>query len=248
MSTMNKVRILIVEDEVIISSALKAMLEGLGYEVPAIYRSGKDLLANFREDTVDMIMMDIQLADNTNGIDTSKALGKLSDVPIVYITNNKEDKVRKKAIDETNAVYFINKPFTINDICSAIDLTLKFLKKEEVKNKVINNSSYLLNDAIFIKDDFSFKKIKLSEILFLKADGSYCHLQCRDRQYTFSENLSFFENKLLFAGELIRVHRSFVVNINHIDKIQENRVWVNGHEIPVGKTYRKSIFDKFNFI
>lgn len=245
---MQKVKILIVEDEMMISASLKSMLESLGYEVPAIFRSGNDLLANFREDMADMIMMDINLADNTNGVDTSRALAKISRIPIIYITQNQEESIRKAAIFETNAAHYLYKPFTKNSICSAIDLTLKVLKKEEGTEKKTNEVSYLLKDAIFVKNNFSFNKIKLADILFVKADGSYCDLQCSDRMFTFSENLSILESKLEHADELIRVHRSYIVNVNHIDKIQENRLWIGEFEIPVGKTYRNTIFEKFKFI
>lgn len=244
---MQKVKILIVEDELLIATSLKLMLQDLGYEVPAVFRSGKEFLASFKEDMADMIMMDINLADNTNGIETSKTLSRYSNIPIIYITNNLDEKIRKKAIQETNARYYIHKPFQPNDICSAIELTLKFLKGEHLTVAKSNEASYLHQDSIFIKHGYSFKKIKLSEILFFKADGSYCDLYCKDSHFSFSENLSFFEQKLHFVPELVRVHRSYIVNLNHIDKIHENRLWIRDEEIPVGKTY-KSIFEKFNFI
>ncbi len=242
---MQQVKILVVEDELLIAKSLKVMLEELGYLVPGIFRSGTDLLLNFQEGMADIIFMDISLANGTNGIETARILSRTSNIPIVYMTQNQADNVRKKAIFETNAAYYLHKPFNLADVDTAIDLTLKFLKREKA---VGQESPYLMNDAVFIREDFSYKKIRLADIILLKAERSYFQLQCLEKTYLFSENLSFFDDKLLFAKELVRVHRSYIVNTNYIDKIQENRIWVAGREIPIGSTYKTNFFEKVRFI
>jgi DNA-binding LytR/AlgR family response regulator len=260
---MEKVRILIVEDELIIAESLKITLEGMGYEVAAIFTSGKETLENFKPGFADIIIMDIQLADNTNGIETSIEIRKISTAPIIYITDNKDEYLRKKAIYETNTVQYLTKPFTRLDISIAIDLAIKAIKGHNLMLEKANNSSYLINECIFVKDVQGFKKILISDIIFLKAEGSYCNLyfrvtnntsdkkndtKTRDDSIMFSENLSFLEEKLFFAKELVRIHRSYIVNINGVKKIHENRLWIEDIEIPIGKTYKNEIRNRFRFI
>lgn len=244
---MEKLTILIVEDELIIAEQLKIMLENMGYEIAGIFRSGAEVLENFKPGMADIIMMDIQLADGTSGVETSIEIRKMSTAPIIFITQVRDERIRKRAINETNAVYYINKPFDKLDISTAIDLALKSIKRDELLSKS-NENSYLLRDCIFVKNGIGFKKVLIADILFLKADGSYCDLKFRENTITFSENLSFLEKKLSFAKELIRVHRSFIVNINCVQRIHENRLWVADTEIPIGKTYKNSLENLVRFI
>lgn len=259
---MDKVKVMIVEDELIIAESLKVMLEGMGYEVPAIFTSGKKTLDVFMPGFADIIIMDIHLAGNTNGIDTSIEIRKISTAPIIYITDSKDEYLRKKAIYETNTVQFLTKPFTRLDISIAIDLAIKAIKGQNLISEQANSSSYLINEFIFVRDVQGFKKILISDIIFVKAEGSYCNLfykinsahgekkkdAKRDDSILFSENLSFLEEKLSFAKQLVRVHRSYLININSVNKIHENRLWVEDNEIPIGKTYKNEIRDRFRFI
>lgn len=245
---MQGMKIIIVEDEVIIAESLKLMLEKLDYTVVSVFCSGIDFLNNFSAGDADVILMDIHLANNTNGIETCKALAKFSDVPIIYITDSREEKLRRTAIFETNAIHYLNKPFSITDVYTALDLAVKYIEKERVAALQKQGDPYLLGDAVFIKDGTSFKMIKLSDIIYLEADGSYCHVQCRDKKYFLSENMGFFADKLFFAKDLIRVHRSYIINVNYIEQIKESRIFLMGEEIPIGKTYRDALFEKFRFI
>src|SRR5258708_9130101 len=201
---MQKLKILIVEDELVIAESLKIMLEAMDYEVAGIFTSGAESLENFKPGFADIIMMDIQLAGDINGVETSIEIRKISTAPIMFITQVKDEDIRKRAINDTNAVYFINKPFNKLDVSTAIDLALKSIKKDELMSKS-NENSYLLKDCIFVKNGFGFKKVMIADILFLKADGSYCELKFKENTITFSENLSFLERKLNFAKELVRV-------------------------------------------
>lgn len=256
---MENVKILIVEDELIIAESLKIMLENMGYEVPAILTSGKQTLDRFKPGFADIIIMDIHLADNSNGVDTSIEIRKISTAPIIYITDSKDEYLRKKAIYETNTVQFVTKPFTRLDISIAIDLAIKAIKDHKLLLSRSNESNYLINECIFVKDANGFKKVLISDILFLKANGSYCSLVFKNTNNSgpnknsisnimFSENLSFLEEKLKFAKELVRIHRSYIVNIKHLKKVQENRLWIDDNEIPVGKNYKNEIRERFRFI
>jgi DNA-binding LytR/AlgR family response regulator len=245
---LSKVKIVVVEDEILIAESLRIMLESLGYEVAAMFNSGLDAIKNFRPGFADIVIMDIELANNTNGIDTAIELKKICDPPIIFITNNTDERIRKRAIYETNAIQYVSKPFTKLDISIAIDLTLKLSGEKEIASQKVYEASYLMNDSIFVKDGGSFKKIMISDIRFLKADGSYCILYYNKNNILFSENLSFLESKLSFSKILLRVHRSYIININYITKIQDNRLWIDNEEIPIGSTYKKELGDLIRFI
>jgi DNA-binding LytR/AlgR family response regulator len=246
---MQKVKILIVEDELVIAEGLSILLEGLGYEVVDIYSSGSEALKNFKPRMADILFMDIHLADHLNGVETAMGLNKISDIPVIYLTETRDEHLRKKAIYETNTAHYLNKPFNKTAIKTAIDFALKLLKTYEFAGLKPDNDAYLLKDCIFLKNGLGFKKVMISDIMFLEADGSYCKFNLKDNKtQVFSENLSYFGEKLGFARELVRIHRSFIVNINHVERVHENRVWVNGLEIPIGRTYRNELIEKLRFV
>lgn len=232
----------------IIAETLKITLEDLGYEVVDIYMSGVETLKKFRPGMADILIMDIHLADKTSGIDTAIEIKKISDIPVIFITNNKDEYLRKKAIYETNAVHYLVKPFTRKDISIAIDFALKAVKADEFNPVKTSIADQKQGAEIFLKNGLGFKKIRVADILFLKADGSYCEFVFKDRSQVFSENLSYFEEKLSFAKELVRVHRSYIINTDYIERIHENRVWITGIEIPISKAYKAEITEKFRFI
>jgi DNA-binding LytR/AlgR family response regulator len=246
---MQKIKILVVEDELIIAESLSVLLESLGYEVAAIFNSGTELLKNFKPGLADIMFMDIHLAGNSNGVDTAMELRKISDIPVIYLTQNQDEELRKRAIYKTNAVHYLSKPFYKGDIQTAIDFALKAIKQSEFEGVKANEDAYLLRDSIFLKNGVGFKKVMIADIMFLEAEGSYCKFTFNgNKQLIFSENLSFFGEKLAFAKELVRIHRSFIVNINYIERVHENRLWVGGLELPIGRTYRNDLVEKFRFI
>lgn len=245
---MQKFRVLIVEDELLIAESLKSDLAKLGYLVTCICQSGNEALESFMRDEPDIILMDIKLSGNSDGIETSRMIGRLRSTPIIYLTENRDETTRKKAIFETQAVCYLNKPFNRLDLEAALDLSVKALQTTQLVARPFGTESYFSDKFIFIKEKYGFRKILTSDILFLKAGRSYCELVCKDRQMTFCESLSFFEDKLAFAKELVRIHRSFIVNIDHVQRVQENRIWIADNEIPVGRTFRQVLESKFRFI
>lgn len=251
---MENLKILIVEDERLIAESLRAILTGMGYQVPAIFRSGQETLDKFHAGFADIIIMDINLQGKINGVDTSIELRKISTVPIIYLTDNQDEYLRKKAIYETNTVQYLTKPFTRLDISVAIDLAIKALKKHDLKVKQATTASYILDGCIFVKDGAAYKKILISDILYVKADRAYCELVYKEKagqektSFVFSESLSFLEEKLAFARELVRVHRSYLINLQRVHKTQDNRLWIGQEEIPIGKTFRPQVQAMFRFI
>ncbi len=247
---MENLKILIVEDQALIAESLRSVLLGMGYQVPAIFRSGHETLENFYPGFADIVIMDIGLQGKLNGVETSIELRKVSTVPIIYLTDNQDEYLRKKAIYESNTVQYLTKPFTRLDISVAIDLAIKALKRHEVKQN--NDVSYILDESIFVKDGAAYKKVRVKDILYLEAARSYCELFFRDGTKTnkviFSESLSFLEEKLKFARPLVRIHRSFLVNIENVERAHENRLWIANKEISIGKTYRPAVQGMFRFI
>jgi two-component system, response regulator PdtaR len=103
-----------------------------------------------------------------------------------------------------------------------------------------------VNDDIFIKQNYQFVKFSLSEILYLEADNIYTNINTSNKKYVIRQSIGNVHERLPVKN-LIRVHRSFVLNINKIDSFNEYEVIVQGHTIPISRTYKDEFMKHFMF-
>ena len=103
-------RILIAEDEMIIAFNLKMMVQKNGYDVCHISLSGKDMIDSSLELRPDLLIVDIFLDDEIDGIDAVMEIHKKEDIPVIYTTASSDPKMYRKAQKTTMAAY-LKKPY-----------------------------------------------------------------------------------------------------------------------------------------
>lgn len=119
-------KVLIVEDDNIISLVLVNMIKQLGHEVVGTSTNGKDAIDLALELRPTLILMDIRLKGELDGIETVIAIKEQLSVPVIYITGN-TDRQHFERAKETNFVDLISKPFTQNDILRSIEKVNKLV-------------------------------------------------------------------------------------------------------------------------
>ena len=154
-----KTKFLIVEDEVIVALELKMEIEKLGCEVIALVKTKNKVLESIKDKEPDIILMDITLGKNQNGIDIVKQIQKIKDIPILYITALSDDVTIKKAF-ETNPIGYIVKPYRREDLRTNIKLAIYKINKIQSLN--INK------EYIDIGENFYFDREK--EELYFQND------------------------------------------------------------------------------
>ena len=120
---MSKIKILIVEDEPIIAADLRNQLNKLDYLVSSILESGEEAIDFVREKQPDVILMDIQLAGEMDGIEAAMEISKSHSIPIIFLTSNVDPTTFKRA-QSANPNSFLSKPFRITDLIHSIELAL----------------------------------------------------------------------------------------------------------------------------
>ncbi len=125
-----KGRVMIIEDEPIIAADLKAIVESLGHDVTGIARTHTDAIALGNDDLPDLILADIQLADNSSGIDAVNELLGVMDVPVIFITAFPE---RLLTGDRPEPAFLISKPFEEAQVLSAVSQAMFFASTETLK-------------------------------------------------------------------------------------------------------------------
>jgi CheY-like chemotaxis protein len=120
---MSKVQILVVEDENIIALDLRIRLSGLGYTVLAVAASGQEAIEKTSELDPDLVLMDIRLRGEMDGIEATQIIQARSDVPIVYLTALADEDTLLRA-EATGAQGLIRKPFEDEELHTAIEAAL----------------------------------------------------------------------------------------------------------------------------
>jgi CheY-like chemotaxis protein len=128
--------ILVVEDEINVATVMEARLLSFGYGVCAIARSGPEAIAYFKQHQPDLVLMDILLAGNTNGIDAAKEIRNYSDVPVVFVTCLNDEAVLDSAI-QTSPSGFLIKPYDNTELRSCIEIAMIKHRATQEREKLI---------------------------------------------------------------------------------------------------------------
>ena len=120
---MDEIKILIVEDENIIALNIKKKLKSFGYAVPAIVSTGEEAVQMAEIISPDLILMDIMLKGDMDGVKAAEEIKKRFSIPVIYLTAYSDDKVLDRA-KVTEPYGYIVKPFKAIDLRSNIEMAL----------------------------------------------------------------------------------------------------------------------------
>ena len=230
----------------IIAAKISMQLTNLGYEVSGMVPRGEDALAHIKESMPDIILLDIQLKGQLDGIETAEKILQLTNVPIIYLTANADEATFNRA-KTTKPAAFISKPFKQLDLQRAIELSIS--RMENIGNQVIseNNtdheSPFFLSDRIFVRHKEKMIKIMVTDILYIEADRNYSRIYTHQKEYLLSVTLKTIEEKLSMKN-FLRIHRSYLINIMHVDEVIESHVMITSKPIPLGPGMREQLLQR----
>jgi DNA-binding LytR/AlgR family response regulator len=239
------VKILVVEDEMLIGAKISMLLTNLGYEVTGILPRGEDALINVEENKPDIIILDINLKGKIDGIETAAILQR-KNIPVIYLTANSDEATFNRA-KQTKPTAFISKPFKQLDLQRAIELTIVHLAETDSSavepTEVQEEQPFILIDRIFVRYGGRMVKIMLMDILYMEADRNYSRIFTREKEFVLSVTLKYIEEKLRIPF-FMRIHRSYLVNMMHIDQVLEADVMIGKKAIPLGTGMREKLMQR----
>tara|TARA_R110000850_G_scaffold147130_1_gene269303 strand:- start:14295 stop:15029 length:735 start_codon:yes stop_codon:yes gene_type:complete len=240
------VKILIVEDEMIIAANISLQLSTLGYDVTGIIPRGEEALLHVKQNKPDIVLMDIQLKGELDGIDTARLMQQEYDIPVIYLTANADDINFAKA-KETHPYAFISKPFKKLDLQRAIELTITHIQSKEGPVLEQKNSPFILSNCIFVRNHEKMVKVPIENILYIEAERNYCRIYTKSKEYLLVITLKDMDEKLP-AKHFLRIHRSFVVNISQIDEVATSHVVIAKKAIPISKPLKEELLNRLQTI
>lgn len=254
----NKVQILIVEDEAVLAMYVTDLLEYQGYNIVDVADNGREALAIYQNNQVDLLLCDINLKGDWDGIETARQINAFKPVPLIYLTAFADKQTIEKA-KETFPSAYLTKPVRPENLNIAVDLALHNFargklsagnteqkKPESADREMAGKESILLiNDQVFIKHNYQFIRISLDEILILEADNTYTNILATGQKYALRLTLGNTQQRLGFNA-LVRVHRSYVVNINKITGFNDREIFIDSLTIPLGAQYKDDFMKQFH--
>ncbi|MGZ3864916.1 MAG: response regulator [Bacteroidia bacterium] len=108
-------RVLVVEDDSMLSFMHKKILEKMGHKVVATVNCGEDAITAAKEHEPDIILMDLILKGRMDGVETMTTIGKFSPVPVIYLSGNSYEDYKERAA-KTNMIAFCSKPVHIEGL------------------------------------------------------------------------------------------------------------------------------------
>ncbi|MDJ0904158.1 MAG: EAL domain-containing protein [Xenococcus sp. MO_188.B8] len=181
---MNNIKILIVEDELLIAKGLARQLEKSGYSVGKIVSTGKAALEYVATSLPDIILMDIAIKGKMNGIETAAKIREKNDIPIIYLTAYADEKTIEKAVDSGGYTYLL-KPYKKAELNAAIKMALKKYQEQ----LTIQNSLQKVISQFSIEDQCIYRNnlTGLPNEILLK--DLFAHLLSRaDNQLSSEQN------------------------------------------------------------
>jgi DNA-binding LytR/AlgR family response regulator len=245
---MSGVRILVAEDDYIIAKELSLILDGLGFGVIDILDSGEKILEKLQVEKPDLLLLDIHLAGTMSGIETAEWVRKKYNIPFIFLTALSDIQTLNQA-KLTEPYAYLVKPVRKEELYSAIEISLYNASRrqtESILTPALKND-LKINDSIFVRTKKRLEKIRLTDILWIEASDIYVTVVTEKTRYLLSQSMKIVEER--FPSENFwRVHRSYIVQVDKIQALEEDTLIVENHPIPIGKTYRENLMKRLQFL
>lgn len=239
---MSEIKVGVVEDEVIIADNIVALLSDLGYATCEPAGNYDEALKMLQEESPDVVLLDINLARSKDGVEVAKQIRSGKNIPIIFLTAN-SDKATIERAKQVNPEAFLVKPFQKSDIYSAIEVAV-----HNFGSKLPDMASAQVpgvKDFLFIKEGQYFSKVSYSDILYLSSDHVYVTVHTVSKKYLVRASMQEYLERF-DPLKFVRVHRSYAVNMDRVEKINTAYVVLNGEQVPMSKSYREDIMGLLN--
>jgi DNA-binding LytR/AlgR family response regulator len=228
------------------------MLEEIGYEIVdnvIVYEQAVEVLKNKE---VDLVLIDIILASDKTGIDLGKHIRENYNIPFIFVTSNSDRATVENAKTVKPNGYLV-KPFEQQDLYTSIEIALSNFtsvknngaseSQEEEDDRLMSNK--VLKDSIFVKKQHLYYRIQFGDIQFIKADNVYQEVNTVDKKFLVRSPLKDYLEKLP-QQKFYRAHKSYIVNVDHIDAINSKNILINNTLIPISKEFKEFIISAMN--
>lgn len=242
--------VLIVEDEATIALDIQVRVEKMGFYVPKIISKPHLVISAVEKHKPHIVLMDINLNGEEHGIELAEEIILNYDIPVIYLTAFSDPKTFSKAI-QTSPFGYVTKPFKDSDLRNTIEIALNqhriINRTKEVSDRTFDLNPEMGNHkkSIFLKDGSGYLNIHFDEILWIRADDNYCRIVTQEQETMVNILLGDLEAKLP-ESDFIRIHRSYIVSLNKVNKVSHDVVIIGQQELPLSKSYKRALINRIS--
>ncbi len=234
---------IIVDDSKMARTALKMLIEQVDFldlkeECGSSLDGFNYLKANH---DVDLVFLDVEMPGMT-GMELIKNLQKH---PIIILVTSKKDYAVEAF--ELHVADYLIKPVTLSRFLVAVDRAKELFDKREGGGDGKVEFDDKQKDYVFVRSNSVLNRVKLTDILYIQALGDYVNIYVPGKRYMVHSTLKGMEERLP-AEKFFRLHRSYLISLDHIDVIEEGTAYVDKHAIPIGEQYKKELLRRLNLL
>ncbi|WP_026915952.1 LytR/AlgR family response regulator transcription factor [Christiangramia portivictoriae] len=225
-------KIIIVENNIPMAAKLSLKLNKLGYQITGIFSRAKDALSFVEQDAPDLILMEDHLKSELNGFASNKSEMNHS---VLFFSGSKTKSLQNLIYQKLkNRKHLIKRAIP--------ERLVKLPETADTKNYHL-----ILKDRIFVRYQDAMVKIALDDIHYIEADRNYCRVYSRNRKFLLVCCLKEVSSKIT-DKRFLRIHRSYIANLSHIDEIGSNHVLIASKSLPISKNTRTELFHHLQII
>lgn len=228
---------IIIEDQAPAQRVLKKYIEDIGtLQLKNTFSDALKALEFLKTEQVELIFLDIHLP-KISGIDFLRTLDYK---PHIILTTAFSDYAVQSY--EFSVVDYLVKPFSFERFVKAISKVKTNLHTPKAAQEPLPP---IPDHDFFIKTGHEYIKVNSEHVLFIKSDMDYTEVHVDGKKLLSSETLSFWEEKLSPLN-FVRVHKSYLINPQQIEKIAGNQIYMpEGHIIPIGRAFKDDFIQRF---
>jgi DNA-binding LytR/AlgR family response regulator len=229
---------IIVDDEPLARKAIQKLVSQTENLESIASFNGADATREFlAKNTVDLVFLDIQMP-GVNGIEFARTIPKKT--LVVFTTAFHEFASESYEVD---AIDYLIKPVKLERFQKAVEKAQTYCKLFRTDN-INSNIENITEDYIFVRAERRMFKVQFSDILFIEGLKDYVVIYLENQKVITLINIKTIHD-LIPKSFFVRVSKSYIVNVNNIDSIDNNTVYIGKNEIPIGNIYRDFFFNEF---
>ncbi|QJD78692.1 response regulator [Spirosoma rhododendri] len=249
MNHTTRINILLIEDEPILAMDLADRLEGEGYRVIGIASNGPKALELYQTNTVDVVLCDIVIKGEWDGIETARYLLAERPVPLIYLTAMTDRDTLERAKHTYPAAY-LNKPVQLASLRTAIELAINNAAARPALPTLVERDGMgreallQINNWLYIREKYHFVRVDMHDLLYLEADNTHTKLITTTRKYILRLTLSSILDRISQPW-LVRIHRSYAININTVESFNDAEISVGSQLLPLSRSCKDDFMRHF---
>ena len=225
--------LIVEDDEISMISILKFCEKIKDIDIKGVCGNINEAIECLQKFEIDLIFLDVELP-GTSGIDLIK---QMDDLPLIVFTTAKREYAADAFEFKDYVIDYITKPISLPRMLNAVNKARQKLSKEEL-NEPFNNH-------LFVKSDGRLVRIDIEDLEYIETVGDYVLFKTSSSQFMVHSSLKNIDSRIQHPN-LMKIHRSYIINLSKIIDIQDNSVLIGKKIIPISRAHRSKLWKRLD--